>query len=247
MLLPDTEQKRDLRSRHRAEPDDGQRARLRPRLQHPLRPDQPPEGVDVAMIAPKGPGHLVRRTYTEGGGVPCLIAVAQDATGNARATRAGLRRRHRRHPGRRARDHLRGGDRDRPLRRAGRAVRRATSSSSRPGSRRSSRRATSPSRRTSRCLHEVKLIVDLIYEEGIAGMRYSISRHRRVRRHHARPARHHVVDQGRDEEDPRRDPERRVRRGVDRGERGRPAELQRRSRQRDGAPDREGRRASSAR
>ena len=40
-----------------------------------------PEGVDVIMIAPKGPGHLVRRTYTEGGGVPALIAVEQDATG----------------------------------------------------------------------------------------------------------------------------------------------------------------------
>ena len=44
-----------------------------------------PEGVDVAMVAPKGPGHLVRRTYTEGGGVPCLIAVSQDASGSARA------------------------------------------------------------------------------------------------------------------------------------------------------------------
>src|SRR5947208_16682695 len=44
----------------------------------------PPDGVDVAMIAPKGPGHLVRRTYTEGGGVPCLVAVAQDASGKAR-------------------------------------------------------------------------------------------------------------------------------------------------------------------
>ena len=42
-----------------------------------------PEGIDVAMVAPKGPGHLVRRTYTEGGGVPCLIAVSQDATGKA--------------------------------------------------------------------------------------------------------------------------------------------------------------------
>src|SRR5205809_6666158 len=44
----------------------------------------PPEGVDVIMIAPKGPGHLVRRTYTEGGGVPCLIAIAQDASGKAK-------------------------------------------------------------------------------------------------------------------------------------------------------------------
>lgn len=45
----------------------------------------PPADIDVWMIAPKGPGHLVRRTYTEGGGVPCLVAVHQDATGNARA------------------------------------------------------------------------------------------------------------------------------------------------------------------
>ena len=61
----------------------------------------PPQGVDVCMIAPKGPGHLVRRTYTEGTGVPALFAVHQDATGHARelslayakgigATRAGV-------------------------------------------------------------------------------------------------------------------------------------------------------------
>ncbi|MHB8507606.1 MAG: ketol-acid reductoisomerase [Candidatus Dormibacteria bacterium] len=46
---------------------------------------KPPADVDVSMVAPKGPGHLVRRTYTEGGGVPCLFAVHQDATGQARA------------------------------------------------------------------------------------------------------------------------------------------------------------------
>ena len=62
---------------------------------------KPPAGVDVGMVAPKGPGHLVRRTYTEGGGVPSLIAVAQDASGKTRdlalsyadaigATRAGV-------------------------------------------------------------------------------------------------------------------------------------------------------------
>ncbi len=44
-----------------------------------------PEGVDVVMVAPKGPGHLVRRTYTEGSGVPSLLAVHQDASGNAKA------------------------------------------------------------------------------------------------------------------------------------------------------------------
>jgi ketol-acid reductoisomerase len=43
----------------------------------------PPPGVDVAMVAPKGPGHLVRRTFVDGQGVPCLVAVEQDATGTA--------------------------------------------------------------------------------------------------------------------------------------------------------------------
>ncbi|MHB8718452.1 MAG: ketol-acid reductoisomerase [Candidatus Dormibacteria bacterium] len=43
----------------------------------------PAEGIDVAMVAPKGPGHLVRRTYTEGGGVPCLVAVERDPSGTA--------------------------------------------------------------------------------------------------------------------------------------------------------------------
>ena len=45
---------------------------------------EPPPGVDVGMVAPKGPGHLVRRQFEEGKGVPCLMAIEQDATGNAR-------------------------------------------------------------------------------------------------------------------------------------------------------------------
>src|SRR5690554_1197042 len=44
---------------------------------------QPAEDIDVFMVAPKGPGHLVRRVYTEGAGVPCLVAIHQDASGNA--------------------------------------------------------------------------------------------------------------------------------------------------------------------
>src|SRR5215207_1012738 len=44
---------------------------------------EPPHGVDVGMVAPKGPGHLVRRQFVDGRGVPCLIAVHQDATGQA--------------------------------------------------------------------------------------------------------------------------------------------------------------------
>ncbi len=84
----------------------------------------PPAGVDVAMVAPKGPGHLVRgRTYEGGGGVPALIAVEQDAHGEGPRAGAVVRGRPRSHPGRGPGDDLRGGDRDRPLRRAGGAVR----------------------------------------------------------------------------------------------------------------------------
>ena len=45
----------------------------------------PPDDIDVLMVAPKGPGHLVRRTYVEGGGVPCLVAVQQNPSGNGLA------------------------------------------------------------------------------------------------------------------------------------------------------------------
>ena len=84
----------------------------------------PADGVDVGMVAPKGPGHLVRRTYVEGRGTPSLFAVHADATGTARDRDPGVRERDRRGPRRRHRDDVRRGDRDRPVRRAGRAVRR---------------------------------------------------------------------------------------------------------------------------
>ena len=84
----------------------------------------PPPDVDVALVAPKGPGHLVRRQYLEGSGVPCLVAVQQDASGDALGialayakgiggTRGGV-----------IETTLQGGDRDRPVRRAGGSVRR---------------------------------------------------------------------------------------------------------------------------
>ena len=85
---------------------------------------KPPADVDVGMVAPKGPGHLVRRQFVDGKGVPCLVAVEQDATGERAGARAVLRQGHRRHPRGRHQDHVHGGDRDRPLRRAGRALRR---------------------------------------------------------------------------------------------------------------------------
>ena len=58
---------------------------------------EPPPEVDVAMVAPKGPGHLVRRQFTEGRGVPGLIAIHQDATGNAQGPDARLREGNRLH------------------------------------------------------------------------------------------------------------------------------------------------------
>jgi ketol-acid reductoisomerase len=131
-------------------------------------------GVDVAMVAPKGPGHLVRRQFVEGGGVPCLIAVEQDASGKARdlalsyakgigGTRAGVHR-----------DDVHRGDRDRPVRRAGRALRRRDRAGA--GRLRDAGRGRLPAGVAYfECLHELKLIVDLMYEGGIAGMRYSIS------------------------------------------------------------------------
>ena len=109
----------------------------------------PPAGVDVTMVAPKGPGHLVRRVYTEGGGVPALVAVYQDATGQARDRALAYAKGIGCSAGRRDRDHLQRGDRDRPVRRAGRAVRRRAASSSAPASRPWSRPATSPKWPTS--------------------------------------------------------------------------------------------------
>ena len=85
--------------------------------------DPGPE-VDVGMVAPKGPGHLVRRQFVEGNGVPGLIAIHRDATGNARDLVLAYARGHRLHPRGRDRDQLQGRDRDRPVRRAGGALRR---------------------------------------------------------------------------------------------------------------------------
>ena len=125
------------------------------------------------MIAPKGPGHTVRSTYVEGGGVPSLIAVAQDATGQAKAIalsyasangggRAGIIETNFREEtetdlfGEQA--VLCGGAR--------RWCRRA--------SRRWSRPAMQPEMAYFECLHELKLIVDLFYEGGVANMWYSV-------------------------------------------------------------------------
>lgn len=134
----------------------------------------PPKDVDVIMVAPKGPGHLVRRVYTEGGGVPALIAVHQDASGKAKeialayakgigGTRAGVLETTFKEEtetdlfGEQA--VLCGGCVE--------LVKAGFDTLVEAG--------YQPEIAYFECLHELKLIVDLMHEGGIAGMRYSIS------------------------------------------------------------------------
>ena len=84
ILINDEKQAAYVQERHRAKPGRGQYADVRTRLQHSLRTaSYRRQNVDVTMIAPKGPGHTVRSEYQAGKGVPCLVAVEQDATGKA--------------------------------------------------------------------------------------------------------------------------------------------------------------------
>jgi ketol-acid reductoisomerase len=134
----------------------------------------PAEGVDVAMVAPKGPGHLVRRTYEGGGGVPALIAVEQDATGKARdlalsyahaigATRAGVL------------ETTFKEETETDLFGEQVVLCGGLTSLIQAGFETLVEAGYQPESAYFECLHEVKLIVDLMYEHGIAGMRYSIS------------------------------------------------------------------------
>ena len=85
VLLPDTEQAKVYESEIAPNLRDGDALLFAHGFNIRFGQITPPPGVDVIMVAPKGPGHLVRRTYTEGGGVPSLVAVSQDASGKAHA------------------------------------------------------------------------------------------------------------------------------------------------------------------
>lgn len=134
----------------------------------------PSKDVDVLMIAPKGPGHLVRRVYREGGGVPALIAVYQDATGNAKAlglayadgigsARAGVI------------ETTFPEETETDLFGEQVVLCGGLSELIRSGFETLVDAGYQPEIAYFECLHEVKLIVDLIYEKGISGMRHSIS------------------------------------------------------------------------
>ncbi|MFA7602614.1 MAG: ketol-acid reductoisomerase [Novosphingobium sp.] len=130
--------------------------------------------VDVIMIAPKGPGHTVRSEYVRGGGVPCLIAIAQDATGNAHdislAYASGV-----------------GGGRsgiietnfkeecETDLFGEQAVLCGGVTALIQAGFETLTEAGYAPEMAYFECLHEMKLIVDLLYEGGIANMRYSIS------------------------------------------------------------------------
>ena len=140
-----------LRRGDRAEPAGRPPPDVRPRLQHPLRADRPARH----RRRRDGRARRVRatssaRVYQAGGGVPALFAVHRDQSGTARDRVLAYAPGARLHPGGRPRDDLRRGDRDRPVRRAGRPVRRHRGAGQDGASRRSSRPATSPSSPTSR-------------------------------------------------------------------------------------------------
>ncbi|WP_338244670.1 ketol-acid reductoisomerase [Aurantiacibacter hainanensis] len=135
---------------------------------------EPPQDIDVIMIAPKGPGHTVRSEYQRGGGVPCLIAVHQDASGNAHdlalAYASGV-----------------GGGRSGIIETNFReecetdlfgeqaVLCGGITHLIQAGFETLTEAGYAPEMAYFECLHETKLIVDLLYEGGIANMRYSIS------------------------------------------------------------------------
>ncbi len=135
---------------------------------------QPPAGVDVCMVAPKGPGHLVRRTFVEGQGVPCLVAVENDATGQALqlalswakgigGTRAGALRT------------TFTEETETDLFGEQAVLCGGTTALVQAGFETLVEAGYQPEVAYFECLHELKLIVDLMYEGGISNMRYSIS------------------------------------------------------------------------
>ena len=135
---------------------------------------EPPADVDVCMVAPKGPGHMVRRVYTEGAGVPCIFAVHQDATGKAKdlalayakgvgGTRAGVI------------ETTFEEETETDLFGEQAVLCGGASALVQTGFEVLVEAGYQPEIAYFECLHELKLIVDLMYEGGLAGMRYSVS------------------------------------------------------------------------
>jgi ketol-acid reductoisomerase len=174
MLLPDTEQKRIYDLEIAPHLSAGKCLMFAHGFNIRFGLIEPPADVDVVMVAPKGPGHLVRRTYVEGGGVPSLIAVHQDATGHAKeialayaqgigATRAGVL------------ETTFTEETETDLFGEQAVLCGGVSALVRAGYETLVEAGYQPESAYFECLHELKLIVDLMYEEGITGMRFSVS------------------------------------------------------------------------
>jgi ketol-acid reductoisomerase len=133
-----------------------------------------PDFVDVAMVAPKGPGHLVRRQYTEGQGTPVLVAVAQDATGKAwDLTRSYARAIGGTRAGALATTFQEETETDLFGEQA--VLCGGATALVQAGFETLVDAGYQPEVAYFECLHELKLIVDLLYEGGLARMRYSVS------------------------------------------------------------------------
>src|SRR3954451_11486264 len=134
----------------------------------------PPPGIDVGMVAPKGPGHLVRRQFTEGRGVPCLVAIHQDESGDARDTILAYAK---------GIGGMRTGvietsfkdETETDLFGEQSVLCGGATELVQAGFETLVEAGYDPRLAYFECLHELKLIVDLMYEKGITGMRDSIS------------------------------------------------------------------------
>ncbi len=134
----------------------------------------PPAGIDVFMIAPKGPGHLVRRVFTEGAGVPCLVAIHQDASGTAKQRALAYAK---------AIGGTRGGVLETTFKEETETdlfgeqvvLCGGVTALMENGFNTLVEAGYQPEIAYFECVHEMKLIVDLIYEGGFERMRYSIS------------------------------------------------------------------------
>ncbi|MDQ3980707.1 MAG: ketol-acid reductoisomerase [Actinomycetota bacterium] len=174
MLLPDTEQQAVYESQIADQLVEGDALFFAHGFNIRFGLIRPPAGIDVAMVAPKGPGHLVRREYDSGGGVPALIAVSQDGSGKAKAlalsyahaigaTRAGVL------------ETTFDEETETDLFGEQVVLCGGVTSLVQASWETLVEAGYQPEVAYFECLHELKLIVDLMYENGISGMRFSIS------------------------------------------------------------------------
>ncbi len=198
---------------------------------------QCPAGVDVSMIAPKAPGHRVREVFVEGGGTPCLIAVEQDASGKAwqyalsyakgiGGTRAGVLKT------------TFTEETETDLFGEQAVLCGGASALVKAGFETLVDAGYQPEVAYFECLHELKLIVDLMYRGGLSYMRYSVSDTAEHGDYYA--GKRLITDETKKEmkADSRRHSQRQVRHGVDQGERNRPPQLHRRAPEAAPAPHR---------